>query len=75
MRSGLEIMVKDEVQIMEKYIIDEKTGIGYTLRGDYYLPDLYLLQNETPMYGKYGFFESIDYTPSRLPAREKTCGS
>ena len=55
MRSGLGILVKDEVQIMEKYIIDEKTGIGYTLRGDYYLPDLYLLQNETPMYGKYGF--------------------
>lgn len=48
-------MVKDEVQIMEKYRIDEKTGIRYTLRGDYYLPDLYLLQNETPMYGKYGF--------------------
>ena len=40
---------------MEKYIIDEKTGIRYTLRGDYYLPDLYLLQNETSMYGKYGF--------------------
>ena len=55
MRSGLEIMEKDEVQIMEKYRIDEITGIRYTLRGDYYLPDLYLLQNETPMYGKYGF--------------------
>ena len=40
---------------MEKYRKDEKTGIRYTLRGDYYLPDLYLLQNETPMYGKYGF--------------------
>lgn len=40
---------------MEKYRIDEITGIRYTLRGDYYLPDLYLLQNETPMYGKYGF--------------------
>lgn len=40
---------------MEKYRIDEKTGIRYTLRGDYYLPDLYLLQNETPMYGTYGF--------------------
>jgi hypothetical protein len=48
-------MEKDEVQIMEKYRIDEITGIRYTLRGDYYLPDLYLLQNETPMYGKYGF--------------------
>lgn len=26
------------------------------------------------MYGKYGFYESIDYTPSRLPVRkEKSC--
>ena len=25
---------------MEKHIIDEKTGIGYTLQGDYYIPDL-----------------------------------
>lgn len=25
---------------MEKHIIDEKTGIGYTLHGDYYIPDL-----------------------------------
>ena len=27
---------------MEKHIIDEKTGIGYTLQGDYYIPDLTL---------------------------------
>ena len=25
---------------MEKHIVDEKTGIGYTLQGDYYIPDL-----------------------------------
>ncbi len=25
---------------MEKHIIDEKTGISYTLQGDYYIPDL-----------------------------------
>ncbi len=25
---------------MKKHIIDEKTGIGYTLQGDYYIPDL-----------------------------------
>lgn len=25
------------------------------------------------MWGKYGFYESIDYTPSRLPARKGTC--
>ena len=27
---------------MEKHIYDEKTGISYTLQGDYYLPDLVL---------------------------------
>ena len=27
---------------MEKHIIDEKTGISYTLQGDYYIPDLTL---------------------------------
>ena len=27
---------------MEKHIIDEKTGIGYTLQGDYYIPDFTL---------------------------------
>ena len=25
---------------MKKHIIDENTGIGYTLQGDYYIPDL-----------------------------------
>lgn len=27
---------------MEKHIVDKKTGIGYTLQGDYYIPDLTL---------------------------------
>ena len=27
---------------MEKHIIDEKTGINYTLQGDYYIPDFTL---------------------------------
>ena len=25
---------------MKKHIYDEKTGISYTLQGDYYLPDI-----------------------------------
>ena len=25
---------------MKKHIMDEKTGISYTLYGDYYLPDI-----------------------------------
>ena len=31
---------------MEKHIFDEKTGISYTLQGDYYLPDLALPDEE-----------------------------
>ena len=38
---------------MKKHITDEKTGISYTLCGDYYLPDL-VLNEEEPTYGKYG---------------------
>ena len=31
---------------MEKHIYNEKTGISYTLHGDYYLPDLTLSDDE-----------------------------
>ena len=35
---------------MEKHITDEKTGISYTLYGDYYLPDLGLpAEKEKPI--------------------------
>ena len=35
---------------MKKHITDEKTGISYTLHGDYYLPDLELpAQEEKPI--------------------------
>lgn len=34
--------------------MDEKTGIRYTLYGDYYLPDLELKEQEEANYGKYG---------------------
>ena len=39
---------------MKKHITDEKTGISYTLCGDYYLPDLELKEQEEAHYGKYG---------------------
>ena len=40
---------------MKKHIIDEKTGISYTLQGDYYIPDLTLPpEKEYPPLGKYG---------------------
>ena len=35
---------------MKKHITDEKTGISYTLHGDYYLPDLKLpVKEESPI--------------------------
>lgn len=39
---------------MEKHIYDEKNGLGYTLYGDYYLPNLELPEDEEAHYGKYG---------------------
>ena len=39
---------------MEKHIYDENNGLTYTLHGDYYLPDLAVLEEETANYGKYG---------------------
>jgi hypothetical protein len=40
---------------MEEHITDEKTGIGYTLHGDYYLPDIVLPEDaETRPIGIYG---------------------
>lgn len=52
---------------MEKQIYDEKNGLGYTLHGDYYLPDL-VLNEEEPTYGKYGMLRKQflkDYRPAR----------
>ena len=39
---------------MEKYIYDEKTGISYTLQGDYYLPDIALPNEEQQPVGLWG---------------------
>jgi hypothetical protein len=38
---------------MERHITDEKTGISYTLHGDYYLPDLKVPENEYEI-GRFG---------------------
>ena len=39
---------------LEKGYIDEKTGISYTLVGDYYIPNLVLEQDEKVQLNKYG---------------------
>ena len=39
---------------MNKHITDEKTGISYTLQGDYYLPDLALPPEEEKPIGVWG---------------------
>lgn len=45
---------------LEKEITDEKTGISYTLVGDYYLPNLKLEQEEKVQLNKYGLLK-LDY--------------
>ena len=44
----------------KKEITDEKTGIDYTLVGDYYLPNLKLEQEEKITLNKYGLLR-LDY--------------
>lgn len=39
---------------MKQHYIDEKTGITYTLQGDYYLPNLILPAEETKYIGIWG---------------------
>lgn len=39
---------------MKQHYIDERTGIGYTLQGDYYLPDLTLPIKENKPIGIWG---------------------
>lgn len=39
---------------MKHHYIDERTGIRYTLQGDYYLPDLVLSAEETKSIGVWG---------------------
>ena len=39
---------------MERYIYNEKNGLWYELQGDYYLPCLKLLREETAHIGIFG---------------------
>ena len=53
-----EMIMKNEE--LKKEITDEKTGIDYTLVGDYYLPNLKLEQEEKITLNKYGLLR-LDY--------------
>ena len=50
---------------MKKQIYDEKNGLSYTLHGDYYLPNL-VLNEEKPIYGKYGMLRKQFLKEHRL---------
>ena len=39
---------------LKKEIIDERSGITYTLKGDYYYPNLYIPKDTNFTIGKYG---------------------
>ena len=52
---------------MEKHIYDDKNGLGYTLYGDYYLPDLELMGDEEACYGKYGMQRKTYLMEHRKP--------
>lgn len=52
---------------MEKHIYDDKNGLGYTLYGDYYLPDLELPEDEEAHYGKYGMLRKTYLKEHKKP--------
>ena len=47
---------------MKKHIMDEKTGISYTLYGDYYLPDLELKEQEEALQREFKLKKFYSYT-------------
>ena len=52
---------------MEKHIYDDKNGLSYTMYGDYYLPDLELMEDEEACYGKYGMLRKTYLMEHRKP--------
>ena len=52
---------------MEKHIYDDKNGLGYTLYGAYYLPNLELPEDEEAHYGKYGMLRKTYLMEHRKP--------
>ena len=57
---------------MKKFIIDEKTGLAYTLVGDYYIPNITLSEpNKRPI----GMWGENDSPISKIIARHFTTDS
>ena len=52
---------------LKKHIYDENNGLHYTLVGDYYIPDLKLLEENHPI-GRYGRLHR-NYLKEEHPAR------
>lgn len=52
---------------LKKHIYDDSNGLHYTLRGDYYIPDLKLSEGNCPI-GHYGRLHR-DYLKQEQPAR------
>ena len=52
---------------LKKEIIDEKTGISYTLQGDYYIPNLTLKPEEKITLNRYGLLR-LDYLKNHKKA-------
>ena len=53
---------------LKKEIIDEKTGISYTLQGDYYIPNLTLKPEEKITLNRYGLLR-LDYLKNHKKAK------
>jgi len=60
-----ETIMKNEE--LKKEIIDEKTGISYTLQGDYYIPNLTLKPEEKITLNRYGLLR-LDYLKNHKKA-------
>ena len=59
---------------LKKEIVDEKTGISYTLVGDYYMPNLYLEPEEKITLNKYGLLRLNYLKKHNLRTRRKKYG-
>lgn len=58
---------------MKQHYIDEKTGISYTLQGDYYLPDLILPVEKNKFIGIWGQRHARCLKQNHKVLRQRKC--